>query len=65
MSNRQWKSNTGYKGVRLFKNKWGARIQVKGERKFLGLFNTAEEAAKAYDVAAMELHGEFANLNFS
>jgi hypothetical protein len=63
--NRQWKSIRGYKGVGRFKKKWGARIQVNGTRKFLGLFSSAEEAARAYDSAAKELHGEFANLNFS
>lgn len=31
---------------------------------FLGVFSVKEEAAKAYDNAALLYHGEFANLNF-
>lgn len=55
---------TGYKGVNRSNGRWQARIMKEGKRKFLGNFDTPEEAARAYDVAARELHGDFAWLNF-
>lgn len=45
--------------------KWRARISFEGKRIYLGHHLTEEEAAEAYDKAALELHKEFANLNFA
>lgn len=47
-----FKNNTsGYKGVywQTQKSKWRAMIGLSGKRKHIGLFNTALEAAHAYD----------------
>lgn len=52
-----------YKGVSWTSNKWAARIGANGIRKYLGLFENEEEAAAAYNKAALEIYGEFACLN--
>lgn len=43
---------------------WEAKIRTKDKRIWLGYFPSEIEAAKAYDNAAREYHGEFASLNF-
>lgn len=43
---------------------WWARLQTRAARLSLGLYATAEEAARAYDRAAFDLYGEHARLNF-
>lgn len=53
----------GYKGVTKYKTKFMARIGVSGKRKTIGYFYSALEAARAYDKAAIVLHGEFARIN--
>lgn len=59
-------NTTGFKGVTWHKaaGKFAAQIEVLGRRQHLGLFVTAEEAAQAYDQAALEAWGAYAWLNF-
>lgn len=60
-------NTSGYKGVyasRCRYSPWQARIGYKGKSISLGYYETKLLAAKAYDKAALEYHGEFAVLNF-
>lgn len=49
---------------KILESKWQSSIRINGIKKSLGRFNTQEEAARAYDIAANFYHKEFANLNF-
>jgi len=72
MKNRDKQNNntSGYKGVTYITNKtkrvkrWLAQTMEKRKHIVIGYFNTAEEAALAYDKYALENHGEFAITNF-
>jgi len=69
MNRRINKDNTsGYKGVyydaKNKKNSWYAKIMFNYKLIHIGYYKTKEEAARAYDQKAIELFGEFAQLNF-
>ena len=60
------KQNTsGYKGICFNKrNKnWIAQIKLNYKAIWLGAYQTKEEAALAYDIAAIQIFGDFALLN--
>jgi hypothetical protein len=59
-------SSSVYKGVSWDKRmeKFVARIYVGGKHLFVGSFVIEEDAARAYDAAAIKYRGEFAALNF-
>jgi hypothetical protein len=63
------RNTSGFKGVREAKwatgsKRWRASIVENHKVKHLGYFYTPEEAAKAYDDAAIEYFGDFATVNF-
>jgi hypothetical protein len=62
-ANAKWSK---YKGVTFIERdrKWKAAIWTNGKYYFLGYFQIEEDAAMAYDRAALEMFGEFARLNF-
>lgn len=55
-----------YRGVSWFRaNKvWKAQITVNGKYEYLGYFEKETDAAWAYDLRALEVHGPLAQLNF-
>lgn len=56
---------SGYKGVCLDvrTNRWQTKIRVDKKDLSIGTFATKEEAALAYNRAALEFYGEYARLN--
>jgi hypothetical protein len=54
-----------FKGVwwEARRNKWRAYIRAEGKIKHIGLFDREQDAARAYNLAALHYYGEFANLN--
>jgi AP2 domain len=64
---RPWRGGSSqYKGVYYQRRsrKWAANIMISGHTWYLGAFTVEEDAARAYDAAAIEAFGEYAFLNF-
>jgi hypothetical protein len=63
---RRTDNTSGFIGVSWHKDSraWVARIMRDGKQRVLGRFHDPVAAARAYDAAARELHGEFASVNF-
>lgn len=60
------RSRSGYKGVihcQRDESRFSCHIRVDGEQMFLGIFDSAIQAAMAYDLAATKYFGEFARTN--
>lgn len=64
--NRASFGRSAFRGVswRTSQSCWIAAIKADGKVTFLGTFNNEEDAARAYDKAALLKHGKFARLNF-
>jgi hypothetical protein len=62
---KQRNNTSGFKGVSLEKRRgsWIAYIKLNQKRIYLGSFASAQQAAVAYDIAAIKYFGEFANTN--
>lgn len=63
MQNRKPLERSKYKGIHKIRGRYRAVIGSRKNKKHLGYYDTPEGAAKAYNVAAMEMFGKFARLN--
>ncbi len=64
-ANRGNNRKAGFRGVyRTSGGKFEVRLTVRPKVHYLGRFISADEAARAYDAAALAAFGEFARLNF-
>ena len=57
-------TSSRFKGVIFVPAHWEANINAQGRQHYLGRFDSEEAAARAYDEAAVMLHGEYAKVNF-
>jgi hypothetical protein len=57
---------SGFRGVHHDRRngRFQARCRFQGTNYHLGLFNSAEEAARTYDAFILRMHGPYARLNF-
>jgi len=56
-------NTSGYRGIFFERRRWRAGIHFKGHFVVIGRYDTREEAALAYNIAAIGVYGEFASLN--
>eukprot|EP01016_Furgasonia_blochmanni_P048485 TRINITY_DN7227_c0_g3_i1.p1 TRINITY_DN7227_c0_g3~~TRINITY_DN7227_c0_g3_i1.p1 ORF type:complete len:336 (+),score=27.41 TRINITY_DN7227_c0_g3_i1:1-1008(+) len=54
-----------FRGVSKNGNQWQAIIMVNNKKRYVGSYSTEAHAAKAYDLAAIQNHGDKAKTNFS
>ncbi|MBL7827465.1 MAG: hypothetical protein JNJ57_12585 [Saprospiraceae bacterium] len=60
---RKTSSSTGYTGVYREHKRYRAVISIQGKAKHIGMYDTAEEAAAAYNKVSKELFGEEGKIN--
>jgi len=60
---RKTSSKTGYTGVYQEHNRYRAVISVNGKSIHIGMFDSAEEAAVAYNKLSKEMYGEEGKIN--
>ena len=63
--NRRSRGVYKYLGVSFQYNSWRGRVKFNGKSFHTPPFKSEEDAARARDILAKKLHGEFANLNFN
>lgn len=57
------KASSKYKGVSIKGKRWTVSITHNYKRHYLGIFDTQEQAAAAYNAASEKLHGEYGRKN--
>jgi hypothetical protein len=64
VNQRRRRNISGFLGVSPNRDRWKAVIAYENIKYHLGTFDTREEAARVYDLKAIELHGALARFNF-
>jgi hypothetical protein len=57
-------AHSGFHGVSAKRNRWQAYINDDSKQRYLGTYDTKQEAALAYDRAAWAEHGDKRKLNY-